>query len=96
MTREAYAEAFRHVTGRPLVRLPQVAGRLESEIFFDALALNGVTQARAVEELLAPFSHVLAHLRGPPGPADQQGQVLPARREAVAGVARLPGWCSRC
>jgi phosphoglycolate phosphatase len=40
VTRVAYAEAFRRVTGRPLVHLPQMAGRIESEIFFDALALN--------------------------------------------------------
>jgi phosphoglycolate phosphatase len=40
VTRVAYAEAFRQVTGRPLVQLPQMAGRIESEIFFDALALN--------------------------------------------------------
>jgi phosphoglycolate phosphatase len=40
VTRVAYAEAFRRVTGRPLVQLPQMAGRIESEIFFDALALN--------------------------------------------------------
>ena len=33
VTRAAYADAFRKVTGRPLVRLPQVAGRTESEIF---------------------------------------------------------------
>jgi phosphoglycolate phosphatase len=41
VTRDAYVEAFRRVTGRPLVQLPQLPGRLESEIFFDALALNG-------------------------------------------------------
>jgi phosphoglycolate phosphatase len=50
VTRVAYAEAFRRVTGRPLVQLPQMAGRIESEIFFDALALNeaavGVPPAR--------------------------------------------------
>ena len=40
ITREAYAEAFRRVTGRPLRQLPQLPGRMESEIFFDALALN--------------------------------------------------------
>ena len=40
VTRAAYADAFRKVTGRPLVRLPQMAGRTESEIFFEALALN--------------------------------------------------------
>ena len=28
VTRVAYAEAFRRVTGRPLVRLPQMAGRI--------------------------------------------------------------------
>src|ERR1039457_3429991 len=36
VTRGAYAEAFRRVTGRPLVQLPRMAGRIESEIFFDA------------------------------------------------------------
>ena len=40
VTRAAYAEAFPAVTGRPLIKLPQTAGRSESEIFFDALALN--------------------------------------------------------
>jgi phosphoglycolate phosphatase-like HAD superfamily hydrolase len=40
ITREAYAEAFRRVTGRPMRQLPQLPGRMESEIFFDALALN--------------------------------------------------------
>src|ERR1039457_3412938 len=40
VTREAYAEAFRRVTGRSLRQLPQMNGRMESEIFFAALALN--------------------------------------------------------
>ena len=40
VTREAYADAFRRVTGRPLVQLPQMAGQSESEIFFEALARN--------------------------------------------------------
>ena len=43
VTRAAYAEAFPAVTGRPLIKLPQTAGRSESEIFFDALALNAPT-----------------------------------------------------
>ncbi len=62
VTRDAYVEAFRQVTGRPLVQLPQLAGRLESGIFFDALALNGVTVAPgpASQELLIRFSHELA------------------------------------
>ena len=76
ITREAYAEAFRRVTGRPLRQLPQLPGRMESEIFFDALALNEavpVAGAAAVglagpggEELLARFTFELA---GPSRPA---------------------------
>jgi phosphoglycolate phosphatase len=76
VTRVAYAEAFRRVTGRPLVQLPQMAGRIESEIFFDALALNeavaiapdggarpaGTTSwpGTGGEELLARFTAELA------------------------------------
>src|SRR5712691_10342113 len=40
VSRGAYAEAFRRVTGRPLVALPQLAGASDSEIFFESLALN--------------------------------------------------------
>ena len=52
VSREAYAEAFRRVTGRPLVALPQLAGRSDSEIFFDALEfpdgrIEAVTPNRA-------------------------------------------------
>ena len=46
VTRAAYAEAFPAITGRPLIKLPQTAGRSESEIFFDALALNGADVTR--------------------------------------------------
>jgi phosphoglycolate phosphatase len=56
--RAAYAEAFGVVAGRPLIQLPQMAGRSESEIFFDALALSGVDVRTddAAERLLEPFS----------------------------------------
>src|SRR5580704_17901842 len=40
VSRDAYAEAFRAATGRPLVALPQLAGASDSEIFFESLALN--------------------------------------------------------
>jgi phosphoglycolate phosphatase-like HAD superfamily hydrolase len=40
VSRDAYADAFRRVTGRPLVALPQMAGKSDSEIFFESLALN--------------------------------------------------------
>ena len=99
ITREAYAEAFRRVTGRPMVQLPQLPGRMESEIFFEALALNeAVTSGlpspatAGGEELLARFSFELAksfaarrsQLRG-------QGRLLPGAAEAVAEVAARPG-----
>ena len=69
ITRDAYAEAFRRVTGRPLVQLPQLPGRMESEIFFDALALNEAVPSLGCparptpggEELLARFSFELAN-----------------------------------
>jgi phosphoglycolate phosphatase len=54
--RPAYAEAFRKVTGRPLVQLPQMPGRTEPEIFFDALARNGISlhDGSEAERLVAP------------------------------------------
>jgi phosphoglycolate phosphatase len=75
--RPAYAEAFRKVTGRPLVQLPQMVGRTEPETFFDALALNGVSLRGAESErLVAPFGSELA-------------TALAARREELAAGGRL-------
>src|ERR1700722_12979902 len=98
---EASAGACRRVTGRPLGQLPQLPGRMESEIFFDALALNeAVPVAGAVggpagpggEELLARFTFE-------PGGAfaarrdllREQGRLLPGAAEAVAEVGAGPG-----
>jgi phosphoglycolate phosphatase len=94
VSRDAYAEAFRRVTGRRLVALPQLPGASDSEIFFEALALNDALprsgQAedndllpRYVAELAAAFgarSDLLARL----------GRPLPGAREALAAVSRLP------
>ncbi len=94
MTRDAYVEAFPAVTGRALLRLPQVAGRSESEIFFDALALNGadVSAAGTAEALLEPFSAALAAaLEARRDELAVQGQLLPGAAEAVAAVAKLDG-----
>jgi phosphoglycolate phosphatase-like HAD superfamily hydrolase len=94
VTRDAYAEAFRTVTGRPLVRLPQMAGRSESEIFFDALALNGVdvSDLGPSEKLLAPFGSELATaLAARRDKLRSDGQALPGAREALAAVAKLDG-----
>ena len=94
VTRDAFVEAFRAVTGRPLVQLPQLPGRLESGIFFDALALNGVTVAygAASEELLSRYSHELASaFAARRDQLTERGRLLPGAAEAVAEVAGRRG-----
>jgi phosphoglycolate phosphatase len=93
VTRAAYADAFRTVTGRPLVSLPQMAGRTESEIFFDALALNEADSlASAAEEVLGRFSGELASaFRARRSLLTEQGRLLPGALAAVAEVGGLPG-----
>ncbi len=98
VSRDAYAEAFQRVTGHPLVALPRTADRSDSEIFFEALALNeagaGPSWDRADaggQELLARYSRELA--RAFAARVDllpTRGRVLPGAREAVAAVAGLP------
>jgi len=94
VTRDAYAEAFRTVTGRRLTQLPQMAGRSESEIFFEALALNGVdvSDLGDSEEMLAPFGSELATAMA--ARRDQlklKGQAMPGAHEALDAVAKLDG-----
>ncbi len=94
MTRAAYVEAFAAITGRPLVKLPQMAGRSESEIFFDALALNGadVSAGGTAESLLEPFSAALAAaLQARRDDLVRDGQLLPGAAQALAAVAKLDG-----
>ena len=93
VTRAAYAEAFAKITGRPLVQLPQQAGRTEPEIFFDALALNGVSlrDPAESERLLAPFGAELATLLAARRDLlTTQGQLLPGAAGSLAAVAGLP------
>ena len=95
VNRAAYAEAFRAVTGRPLVQVPQMAGRTDSEIFFEALAVNAAGPRPgdpAGEELLGSFASQLAaafHARR--DLLAKQGRLMPGAREAVIAVWRLPG-----
>jgi phosphoglycolate phosphatase len=69
-----------------------MAGRSESEIFFDALALNGV-DVRAdgkAERLLEPFAAELAAaLLARRDDLVSQGQLRPGAAEALAAVAKL-------
>ena len=92
--RAAYAEAFAVVVGRPLVRLPQMPGRSESEIFFDALASNGADMSASgtAEGLLEPFSAELAAALGKRrDELATQGQLLPGAAQALAAVAKIDG-----
>jgi len=104
VSRDAYAEAFRRVTGRPLVALPQLAGASDSEIFFESLALNeaapGLGRARTgargahaePNDLLAEYAAELAAAFGARSDLlASQGRALPGAREALAAVSRLPG-----
>jgi phosphoglycolate phosphatase len=95
VARDAYADAFRRVTGRPLVALPQIADRTDSEIFFEALALNqaasGPIQAGG-QEMLATYIKELADAFAARRQLlTEQGRVLPGARSAVAASAELPG-----
>ena len=92
VTRAAYAEAFPAVTGRPLIKLPQTAGRSESEIFLEALALNAadLNAGGEAEPLLEPFSAALAAaLEARRDDLVREGQLMPGAAEAVAAVAKL-------
>ena len=94
VTRAAYAEAFPAVTRRPLIKLPQTAGRSESEIFFDALALNAadLNADGEAERLLEPFgAELAAALAARRDDLAREGQLLPGAAEALAAVGRLDG-----
>jgi phosphoglycolate phosphatase len=92
--RAAYADAFPAVVGRPLIKLPQMAGRSESEIFFDALALNAadLNAGGEAERLLEPFgAELAAALQNRSQDLAGQGRLLPGAAEALAAVAKLDG-----
>jgi phosphoglycolate phosphatase len=90
VTRAAYAEAFAKVADRPLVHLPQMAGRSEPEVFFEALATNGADTSGAAEKLLQPFSAELAKaMEARRDELTTQGQMLPGAVDALEAVRRL-------
>jgi phosphoglycolate phosphatase len=87
VTRAAYAEAFATVVGKPLVQLPQMAGRSESEIFFDALALNDIDMSPASDSLLKPFSTELAEaMRVRSDQMVTEGQLMAGAADALKAV----------
>lgn len=87
VTREAYAEAFRRVTGRPLAQLAPTAGRSESEIIFETLAVNDIVPSEHhLPEFIAALGDAFT-ARG--AEVRQVGRVLPGAREALVAVSRL-------
>ncbi|NUW41113.1 HAD family hydrolase [Nonomuraea rhodomycinica] len=89
VTRDAYAEAFRAVTGRPLVKLAPALGRPDSEIVFETLALNGVV---AEDAHLPKFLDALAAaFADRSGRLPREGRAMPGAKAALKAVARLDG-----
>ncbi len=81
------------MTGRPLAALPQLAGRSDTEIFFESLYLNDVPSGAAEDaELLPRYCHALeiAFAKRQDDLA-HQGRLLPGARDAVLTVGDLPG-----
>ncbi|GAA3189512.1 HAD family hydrolase [Nonomuraea roseoviolacea] len=89
VTRDAYAEAFRAVTGRPLVKLAPALGRPDSEIVFETLALNGVVAEDAhLPKFLDALAAAFADRRGR---LPREGRAMPGAKAALKAVARLDG-----
>jgi phosphoglycolate phosphatase-like HAD superfamily hydrolase len=89
VTRDAYAEAFRAVTGRPLVKLVPPQGRPDSEIVFETLAVNGV---QAEDDHLPRFlSALAAAFAERSGRLAKEGRMMPGARDALKSVSRLDG-----
>ncbi|MEV7965188.1 haloacid dehalogenase-like hydrolase [Sphaerisporangium sp. NPDC088356] len=89
VTREAYADAFRQVTGRPLVKLAPAMGRPDSEIIFETLAINGIVTGddhlpRFIDALAGAFAARRKRL-------GKDGRVMSGAKEALKAVARLDG-----
>jgi phosphoglycolate phosphatase len=95
VSRDAYADAFRRVTGRPLAALPQLVGRSDTEIFFESLYLNDVptgTDEVADAELLSRYCWELeAAFTMRQDGLLQQGRLLPGALTALRAAAALPG-----
>ncbi|TMR98262.1 HAD family hydrolase [Nonomuraea basaltis] len=89
VARDAYAEAFRVVTGRPLVKLVPPMGRPDSEIVFETLAVNGI---QAEDDHLPTFLSALAvAFADRSGRLAKEGRMMPGARAALKSVSRLDG-----
>ncbi|MBF8189369.1 haloacid dehalogenase-like hydrolase [Nonomuraea sp. K274] len=89
VTRDAYAEAFRIVTGRPLVKLVPPLGRPDSEIVFETLAVNGVVaEDDHLPRFLSALAMAFADRRGR---LAKEGRMMAGAKDALKAVSRLDG-----
>lgn len=89
VTRDAYAEAFRVVTGRPLVKLVPPLGRPDSEVVFETLAVNGIV---AEDDHLPAFLSALASaFADRRGRLSKEGRMMAGAKDALKAVSRLDG-----
>ncbi|MGP3955390.1 HAD family hydrolase [Nonomuraea sp. 3N208] len=89
VSRDAYAEAFRAVTGRPLVKLVPPMGRPDSEIVFETLAVNGIlAEDDHLPRFLSALAAAFADRRGR---LAKEGRMMPGARDALKSVSRLDG-----
>lgn len=93
VARDAFADAFRRVAGRPLAALPQLVGRSDTEIFFESLYLNDVPAGVAEDpELLPRYCHALeAAFAKRQDDLARSGRLLPGAGAAVLAVGDMPG-----
>ncbi|ADG87511.1 haloacid dehalogenase [Thermobispora bispora] len=89
VTRDAYADAFRMVTGRPMVKLAPALGRPESEIIFETLAINGIAAEehhlpRFLDALAVSFAERRDRLA-------KDGRMMPGARDALKALSKLKG-----
>lgn len=86
---EIYAASFEKVTGRPLAKMAEMAGRTEPVIFRDTLALYGIADspglyARFAEEQAQGYRDRIAELR-------ERGRALPGAGDALRALSNRPG-----
>jgi phosphoglycolate phosphatase-like HAD superfamily hydrolase len=89
-----YAEAFAKVTGHPLEKMPELAGRTEPVIFREALKVNGVAPTEdlypqfATEQARAYAAHLdELRTRGRPLPGAAEAlRVLSERNDVLQSV----------
>jgi phosphoglycolate phosphatase len=88
ISRLIYAEAFEVVTGRPLERLADLAGRTDQDIIVTTLALHGIRpdqgMLEAFYDALGQAAHARAALFG------ELGGSVPGARAALEVFAAMP------